>query len=198
MQVETLRELGEIKTQLEDTPINDQATKTKIIQTMDKIIEMKQINWQDMEDIKKDMEKFISGNETSDVIEIIKKMIKKMNTMIKEMGHMHFVKWTRGFRGQNDIPVWGDMDMVGLWNRYVDIYCTHTCSVCKVFTTFFELCRLGFIIEKQIPNSIDAFVEIERGDIYERNIKDIKEEDYTINNVSCFAILHLFNSKLVD
>jgi hypothetical protein len=57
---------------------------------------------------------------------------------------------------------------------------------------FFELCRLGFIVEKQIQNNINAFVEVERGEIYGPKCNDIPEDDYTLDNVSCFALFTLF------
>ncbi|GES85548.1 hypothetical protein RCL2_001265200 [Rhizophagus clarus] len=71
-----------------------------------------------------------------------------------------FVDWTRGFRTNEPInaPKWADMDMVNLWNK------------------------LGFIVEKQIPNNINAFVEVERDDIYRSNSKDTKEI-YTLDNL---------------
>ncbi|CAG8790577.1 5650_t:CDS:2, partial [Racocetra fulgida] len=58
-----------------------------------------------------------------------------------------FVNWTRGLRQNeaSDEPKWGDLDMVRVWDRYVD----------------------GFVVEKEnVLGNNKAFVEVEHADIY--------------------------------
>jgi hypothetical protein len=92
--------------------------------------------------------------------------------------------------------------VIWIWLEYgigmLIVYFTHIYSACKVFTMFFELRSLGFIVEKKIPNNINAFIEIERGKIFDLNSENIKPGDYTLDNVSFFPILTFFAQKLVD
>ncbi|CAG8622264.1 14995_t:CDS:10, partial [Acaulospora morrowiae] len=82
---------------------------------------------------------------------------------------LNFVDWTRGFRSDDPnegVPQWGDMDMVRSWNM------------------------LGFIVEKQIPDkNTNAFVEVERGKIYELSIGNITSDFYTLDNL--YGILNI-------
>ncbi|GES76036.1 hypothetical protein RCL2_000343800 [Rhizophagus clarus] len=167
-EVEDIKEIAKMKTQFARLEIVDQvAVKEEIMNKMNEMVKMKNINWQDMEVIKKDMEIIINDPEQKP--EVIEKL-KKMDEMIKEMGQMSFVPWTRGFRLQEEVRganKWGDMDMVNLWSR------------------------LGFIIEKKIPDDTSAFVEVQRGEIFERDSQDIKPGDYTVDNLHMLLIIAL-------
>lgn len=123
-----LKELKEMKKELENLHISPSDIKEKIKEIIcytNGLIEAKHINWQTLDTIKKLLIEVMKLPDARIIKDTITNMVKLMNNMIvmNNIITRYTMEWTRGFRNNEPnlgYPKWSDMDMIRLWNKFVD------------------------------------------------------------------------------